>query len=236
MMPKERANLPPIVTEPCVRVPLKLLPRESYDGVDEFDPIRYYFWPILGPMYRRRVELCLGECKPGHRILEVGFGAGATFVTLNDLYREIHGLDLSACVERVAEVYHRMGIDVHLRNGNVLDMPYEDSTFDTVLLISILEHLRPADLPRAFSEIERLLKPGGQVVYGVPIDRPLTTWAFRLLGHRISEHHFSTEADVRNAASQVLSGVRLVRMLSTPSFFGPVYEVGHFVKDRPRDD
>ncbi|MBI5570578.1 MAG: class I SAM-dependent methyltransferase [Desulfomonile tiedjei] len=230
----DRGELLPVTTEPAVEVPLKLLPRESYDGVDEFDPIRYYFWPILGPMYRRRVELCLGECKPGKRVLEVGFGAGATFVNLHDLYQEIHGLDLSASVERVGEVYHRMGIDVHLRNGNVLDMPYEDSSFDTVLLISILEHVRPAELPRAFSEIARLLKVGGQVVYGVPINRPITTWAFRLLGHRISEHHFSTEVDVRNAASQALRGVRLVRMLSRPSFLGPVYEVGHFMKDRPR--
>jgi len=44
---------------------LKLLRREEYVGVNELDPIRFYHWPIIGPMYRRRVELCLGECRGG---------------------------------------------------------------------------------------------------------------------------------------------------------------------------
>jgi 2-polyprenyl-3-methyl-5-hydroxy-6-metoxy-1,4-benzoquinol methylase len=29
-------------------------------------------------------------------------------------------------------------------------MPYEDNQFDTVLLISILEHLKPSELAQAF--------------------------------------------------------------------------------------
>jgi hypothetical protein len=50
------------------------------------------------------------------------------------------------------------------------------------------------------------------------------------LGCDIRRHHFSTEKNVFNAAAGVLDQVRVVRMLSTPSLFGPVYEVGHFVK------
>jgi SAM-dependent methyltransferase len=219
-----------IPIEPPPKVTLKLLPRSSYVGVNEFDPIRYYYWPVLGPMYRRRVELCLSECHPGGRVLEVGFGPGATFINLSEMYDEIHGLDLSTSVEEVTKVFRDLAIDVNLRNGDVLGMPYPDETFDTVLLISILEHLRPHELPAAFAEVKRVLKTGGQAVYGVPVERPITVWVFRLLGHSIRDHHLSPERDVRRAASDALRLERLVQMSGTPAFLGSVYEIGHFVK------
>jgi ubiquinone/menaquinone biosynthesis C-methylase UbiE len=109
-------------------------------------------------------------------------------------------------------------------------MPYADDFFDTVLLISILEHLKPAEQIEAFREIRRVLKPQGHMVYGVPIERRLMVSMFRLMGCDIREHHFSTEKDVFNAADTVLEKVRVVQMQSVPSLFGPVYEVGHFVK------
>jgi ubiquinone/menaquinone biosynthesis C-methylase UbiE len=181
-------------------------------------------------MYRRRVELCLAECKAGERILEVGFGAGVTFLNLSRQYKEIHGLDLNASVEEVAKVFEARQIETHLAKGNVLSMPYADNFFDTVLLISILEHLKPFEQVPAFEEIRRVLKPQGQVVYGVPAERKLTVFMFRLLGCNIREHHFSTEKDVFNAADRVLDKVRLVKMRGIPWFCGDVYEVGHFVK------
>jgi SAM-dependent methyltransferase len=209
---------------------LKLLAYREYAGVDRNDPLRFYFWPIIGKMYRRRVELCLGECAGGQRILEVGFGSGVTFLNLGDSYKEIHGLDLNVSVEDVEAVFEARQIETHLRNGSVLSMPYEDNFFDAVLLISILEHIKPSEQIQAFREIRRVLKPQGQVVYGVPIERAFMVFMFRLLGYNIREHHFSTERDVFDAANCVLDEVRVVRMKSVPSLFGPVYEVGHFVK------
>lgn len=214
---------------------LKLLPYREYAGVDRDDPLRFCFWPVFGRMYRRRIELCLAECTGGRRILEVGFGSGVTFANLNYMYDEIHGLDLKASVEDVGAVFEKRQIKTHLQNGSVLQMPYSDGFFDTVLLISILEHLRPEEQGPAFGEIRRVLKPGGQVVYGVPIQRWFMVYAFRLLGCNISAHHFSTEKDVRDLAERMLTKVRLFRMPAVPSFLGPVYEIGHFVKGQSQD-
>jgi ubiquinone/menaquinone biosynthesis C-methylase UbiE len=206
----------------------------EYAGVDRDDPLRFYFWPVVGKMFRRRVELCLAECRGGQRVLEVGFGSGVTFLNLNDSYKEIHGLDLNASVEAVKSVFEAKQIETHLQNGSVLFMPYQDDFFDTVLLISVLEHLKPCEQIQAFREIRRVLKPHGQAVYGVPIERSLMVFMFRLLGFNIREHHFSTEKDVFNAANSVLDKVRIVRMRSVPAIFGSVYEVGHFVKGGPK--
>jgi ubiquinone/menaquinone biosynthesis C-methylase UbiE len=209
---------------------LKLLSTDEYVGVNDDDPIRFYHWPLIGRMYRRRVELCLGECRGGERVLEIGFGSGLTFLNLHEQYKEIHGLDLTADASAVQAAFAKRNIDTQLRQGNVLEMPYPDNQFDTVLLISILEHLKPVDQPRAFAEIRRVLKPGGQVVYGIPIERPLMVFMFRRLGYDIRQHHFSTEKDVSGAAGQIMQKVRVVQMRSTPAIFGAVYEVGHFVK------
>src|SRR5580658_7594254 len=199
---------------------LQLLRTDEYVGVNDDDPIRFYHWPLIGRMYRRRVELCLGECRGGERVLEIGFGSGLTFLNLHERYQEIHGLDLTADADAVQAAFAKRNIQTQLRRGNVREMPYADNQFDTVLLISILEHLKPEDQVRAFGEIRRVLKPGGQVVYGVPIERPLMVFMFRRLGYDIREHHFSTEKDVSNAAGQLMRKVRVVQMRSTPSLFG----------------
>jgi ubiquinone/menaquinone biosynthesis C-methylase UbiE len=182
-------------------------------------------------MYRRRVELCLAECKGGKRVLEVGFGTGLSFLNLNDMYDEIHGLDLTANVDEVRSVFEQLEIYTDLRNGNVIQMPYEADTFDTVLLISILEHLKPEEQENAFREICRVLKPGGQVVYGVPVERPFMVTMFRLLGYDIRKAHYSTEKQIAAAAAKILHKERIIQMNSTPSIFGAVYEVGNFTKD-----
>jgi ubiquinone/menaquinone biosynthesis C-methylase UbiE len=209
---------------------LKLLPYKQYRGVRREYSVIFYYLPIFRRMYRRRVELCLAECRGGDAILEVGFGSGLTFLNLNGLYKKIYGLDLSCDVREVAQVFAPLGIHPDLRNGNVLDMPYQDSQFDTVLLISVLEHLQPAELDRAFSEIRRVLKPGGQVVYGVPVERPFMVAMFALLGYNIRKYHFSTEKDVFTAASKHFEQVRILSMKSRPDLFGNVYEIGHFTK------
>jgi ubiquinone/menaquinone biosynthesis C-methylase UbiE len=210
---------------------LKLLPMREYAGVNRDDPLRFYYWPVIGRLYRRRVELCLGQCSGGRRVLEVGFGSGLSFLNLHELYEEIHGLDLNAPAAQVADVFKRKGIETKLLNGSVLQMPYQDGFFDTVLLISILEHLKPEQLRPAFLEVRRVLRKGGQMVYGVPVDTPFMTVAFRLLGYNIRLHHFSTEKDVRLTAKSVFDEVRTGSMKTA---LGPVYEVGHFVNRQPK--
>ncbi|HUE99642.1 MAG TPA: class I SAM-dependent methyltransferase [Anaerolineales bacterium] len=209
---------------------LKLLPYKEYRGVRREYSVIFYYLPVFGRMYRRRVELCLAECMGGDSILEVGFGSGLTFLNLGGVYNKIYGLDLSCDVNEVAQVFAPLGIHPDLRNGNVLDMPYPDNQFDTVLLISILEHLKPEELDRALLEIKRVLKPGGQVVYGVPVERPFMVAMFALLGYNIRKYHFSTEKEVASAAAKHFKEVRIVPMKSTPALFGNVYEIGHFIK------
>ncbi len=207
-----------------------MLPVKEYAGVNREDPIRFYSLPVIGSLYRQRIELCLGELKGGKRILEIGFGSGVSFFNLHDSYAEIFGLDLTADTHLIETFFSRHGISTHLQNGNVLHMPYEDEAFDAVLLISILEHLHPEQLGEAFGEIRRVLRPGGQVVYGVPVERPLMVFLFRLLSTNIREQHFSTEKQVFDTACQALEPAGTRQLHGPFGLFETIYQVGHFVK------
>jgi ubiquinone/menaquinone biosynthesis C-methylase UbiE len=111
-----------------------------------------------------------------------------------------------------------------------MHMPYPDDQFDTVLLISILEHLKPEVQVATMNEIKRVLKPGGQLVYGVPVERPFMVFMFRLMGVNIRELHFSTEADISRAAETVFRRVQVFD-LKNPLGMGALYQIGHFVKE-----
>ena len=80
---------------------LKILPYKEYAGVLKEYSVIFYYLPLFGKMYRRRVELCLAECKGGESILEVGFGSGLTFLNLAESYEQIYGLDLTCDTEVV---------------------------------------------------------------------------------------------------------------------------------------
>lgn len=209
---------------------LKLLAYHQYQGVDLNDPIRFYYWPLLGSLYRKRVEMCLDKCQGGERILEVGFGTGLSFLNLQELYQEIYGLDLEVSIEQVKAVFESREVNLNLRNGTVLQMPYENGFFDTVLLVSILEHLKPGELELAFSEIRRVLKPGGQVVFGIPVERPFMAATFRLMGVNIREHHYSTHEDVIKAVKKIFdNGKSSVDFLNVFPV-GKLYQVGCFLR------
>lgn len=209
--------------------------RESdFRHADRWDPIKFYSWPALGKLYRKRVELCLDQCPGGANILEVGFGSGVTFPLLRHRYQRIHGLDLTSNLNGVRQFCRQQQIDAELINGDVCDMPYEDDTFDTVLLISILEHLKAEQLRAAMAETRRVIAPGGRLVYGVPADRWMMAVAFRLLGCPIREHHFSTENDV-SAAAEAVFGDGCVYQMRSSLGLGLLYEVGVFGRDANED-
>jgi hypothetical protein len=78
--------------------------------------------------------------------------------------------------------YDPIGIPLFLEKGNVEQMPYQDNFFDTVLMISILGHLKADELKRAYVEVGRVLKPGGQMVHGTPVEKPFMVFIFRVMG------------------------------------------------------
>ncbi|MCW2841856.1 MAG: SAM-dependent methyltransferase [Aeromicrobium sp.] len=112
---------------------------------------------------------------PRTRFIDVGAGAGrhsyealrrGADVTAYDMDEvELKAVDdmFGAMVE-VGEVPPDGSAQV--RVGDILDMPYDDGTFDVVLASEILEHVPEDD--RAIAELVRILAPGGILAITVP--------------------------------------------------------------------
>ena len=76
-------------------------------------------------------------------------------------------------VEEYADRLAIEGVDLnyesaHVRLGSLTDLPAESGSFDHALCLDALEHLEPRDQPKAFSELFRILVPGGELLVSVP--------------------------------------------------------------------
>lgn len=213
-------------------VQLKIYPSYEYTSIDDHDPLKFYFVPGFMDLYRERLKRCLAECTGGEKILEVGFGSGLTFPNLVGLYHQVYGVEKNdpVTIATIENYFKQRNIPVHLTSGDLLNMPYRENEFDTVLIISVLEHLQPQEQPRAFSEIYRIIRPGGQLVYGVPIDRPLMTFLYRFLGYNIRNFHFSDQELIRQNAKNKFNHIDFENLNAFGLKFFSVYQVAHCQK------
>jgi SAM-dependent methyltransferase len=106
--------------------------------------------------------------KPGHynRSLEIGSGTG--YFTLNmmraGLIDEATCSDISpGMLASLAANAERLGLEVRTVAADAERLPFADQSFDLVLGHAILHHI--PDLPRAFAEFERVLAPGGTLLF-----------------------------------------------------------------------
>jgi SAM-dependent methyltransferase len=115
----------------------------------------------------RRAQLFVEHAAlaPGRRALELGCGTAVFLARAAQSGAELVGLDLTA--ELLERARGRVGDlpNVRLVRGNAESTPFGPACFDAVYGSSILHHL---DLDRALSEVFRLLRPGGRVVFAEP--------------------------------------------------------------------
>lgn len=94
-------------------------------------------------------------------ILDVGCGTGALMLELSR-FGNISGIDMA---QTAIDFCKSRGIN-NVRLGNALDIPYEDNSFDVVLALDVIEHIKEDEL--AMRELKRVLKPNGILITFVP--------------------------------------------------------------------
>ncbi|HEX9924173.1 MAG TPA: methyltransferase domain-containing protein [Anaerolineae bacterium] len=99
--------------------------------------------------------------KPDFRLLDIGCGAGNMIHHLSR-YGQVKGLEIDA---RPVQVAQQRGYDVDLFDATK-PMPFDDSSFDAVTALDVIEH-NEDDLA-ILADSHRILKPGGHIVITVP--------------------------------------------------------------------
>ena len=186
------------------------------------DPIEYYRRPLVGWLFRERINMglrLLGSGRAGSRRfehgLEVGYGAGAVLLAMAGVADRLSGLDLDADPAVVDAILARRDVKADLRKGSVLEMPFDDGAFDLVVCFSVFEHLR--EYGAALREVRRTMRPGGRFLLGMPAGTRMMEWGFLAIGFKgIDDHHVTPPVRVARAFDE--AGFRLldVKYLGVP--------------------
>jgi ubiquinone/menaquinone biosynthesis C-methylase UbiE len=113
---------------------------------------------------RRLLEML--RIGPEKEILDIGTGSGITAALIaGEVGARVTGIDISPkMVSKARERAKRMGVSdrTHFQEASVLDLPFDDGSFDFVIFESLLTIL-PGDPGTALAEMVRVLRPGGHI-------------------------------------------------------------------------
>lgn len=137
----------------------------------EQDLITYYSNEI-----HARTDRALPEPRVAHRtaylqqlrdedrlsVIELGCGPGRDGQAIADAGFAYTGVDLSPAS---VEACRSLGLDAQV--ASVLELPFEDETFDAGWTMSTLLHVADDDVDQALSEIVRVLRPGAPLAIGL---------------------------------------------------------------------
>ena len=126
-------------------------------------------------------------------ILDAGCGTGQFAELLAGHVKQVEGIDTSS--EMLVAARNRLGRlkNARLAEASIEQLPFEDDTFDGVVLNQVLHHLDDADPwpkhQQVFGELRRVCKPGASVVINTCSHEQvrLGYWYVRLLPERIPE-------------------------------------------------
>ncbi len=165
-----------------------------------------------------RMIVEMAHIEPGDKVLDVGCGSGNLTLTAKG-YAGSSGLvcGIDASPEMIAEAQKkaaRSGSDVTFEVGLVEKLAFPDATFDAVISRLVIHHL-PQDLKRqGFTEIFRVLKPGGRIFiadFKPPANPLLAHLVLLFFGHRMM-----MQSGEQNFPS-LLSGAGFVEVVSGPT-------------------
>jgi len=169
-------------------LPADLIPVCDYEG----SAYQTEFW-TSDRRYEDSVErVALQKLLPrtGRRLVDIGTGFGR-LANLYTGYEQVILLDYARSL--LIEARRRLGRDDRYLYvvADLYHLPLASASVDTAVTVRVLHHIR--ELPRAFAEIARIVKPGGSYVLEYANKRHLKA-ILRWLLRKQSENPFSEEA------------------------------------------
>lgn len=120
----------------------------------------------------------LGALEPGQRVLDVGSGAGTDSLIAAQMVGSegrVTGIDMTPeMLAKARAAATEMGAaNVQFVEGEVETLPFEDASFDVVISNGVIDLVPDKDA--VFSEIHRVLRPGGRIqIADVTIQNPVS--------------------------------------------------------------
>ncbi len=129
-----------------------------------YDPLLR--WGMRESTFKQRL-VREARIAPGSRVLDLGCGTGTLTLLLKEACRqaEVVGLDGDGQVLEIArKKAARKGAQIQFDEGMAYQLPYSKASFDRVVSSLMMHHLTTNEKRRAFQEVFRVLKPGGELL------------------------------------------------------------------------
>jgi ubiquinone/menaquinone biosynthesis C-methylase UbiE len=112
--------------------------------------------------FTRELEEMATRWRQG-KLLNVGCAHGPDFIPFKDNF-ELWGADFSEQMLKLAQKYaDKFDFRVKLALADATSLPYPDNTFDCAIAVAIYHNIRgDKQRQKAFQELKRVLKPGGE--------------------------------------------------------------------------
>ena len=136
--------------------------REAFDQIAQsWYQVRH--WPLL----RQDLEELAGRWHGG-KLLNVGCAHGPDFLPFRERF-DLFGVDSSSGMLKQALRYSaKFGFDANLIVADARSLPFPDDTFDWAIAVATYHHIKDHNERRkAFCELRRILKPGGEAFLSV---------------------------------------------------------------------
>ncbi len=143
--------------------------REVYEFIaEEYDQRIPGVTPADERFTETEISFVMSKVTATDHVLDLGCGTGRFTVPMASVAQHVVGLDLTpAMLRQAAKNAKAAGVSPQFQPGDMCDLPFPDDSFDVVVSMLALMHVPPAQRPDVFSEVARVLRPGGRAVFGV---------------------------------------------------------------------
>ncbi|MBW3015180.1 class I SAM-dependent methyltransferase [Candidatus Woesearchaeota archaeon] len=163
---------------------------------------------IWGKLKRKQLKYVMKFMGSGKKVLDIACGPGVYSVAAAKKGNSVFAIDCASNMVEAARKYSKsQGVDVKIDVGDASSLDFEDSSFDTVLFIDVSHHLSDLTLEKIYSEIYRVLKPGGVLITDY---KNKSNIALRLSYYMHSKKEFQLIARDYRGFRRLLKGYKII--------------------------
>jgi arsenite methyltransferase len=184
---------------------------------------------------QRRQVLKALDLRAGEQVLDIGSGPGLLAYEMAVSVRQggrVCGIDTSEDMLTMSRKRCTDKFWTEFKKADAAKLPYSDSSFDAAVSTQVYEYV--ADIPAAFTELYRVMRPGGRVLimdtdYGslvihtkdqLRMERVLSAW----------NEHFVHAGLPRTLSRQLREAGFIIRQRDVIPMFNPEYRENTFAK------